>query len=305
MSTPTPRCPSCGADNQIESRFCSSCGAAFPDATQAMPSADEPTRYIPSVPAPTERIPTIGDESRRNTALIVTGLVVLALIIGGLVIASRSGGDGTTDVAGDITEATPVTDQASPEAGGVTTAAPAGPTAPPATQAPTASPSEASPDPLQGVTLYDDCIGYNATNLTVTGGGNLWQLTDGGSILTAHETENDAEKMHAIARRHQRQCFIGRDNSRPNRAEYIVQHFDGDSGLASGSFSEDCIGYDDDDLFIENLGASGWRLRAGNVALLLADNESDAKKMWKLADDNDELCFVGRGTSRVHEYWND
>lgn len=49
--------------------------------------------------------------------------------------------------------------------------------------------------------------------------------TDGRSRMIMLDNEQDAEAALALAKRHKAQCFIGRDNQRPNRCSYIVRYW--------------------------------------------------------------------------------
>lgn len=39
------------------------------------------------------------------------------------------------------------------------------------------------------------------------------------------DNEQDAKAALAMAKQHTSQCFIGRDNKRPNRKDYIIQYW--------------------------------------------------------------------------------
>jgi hypothetical protein len=77
------------------------------------------------------------------------------------------------------------------------------------------------PGPVSG----PDCINYDETNLSIVGGGSLWQVTDGNSILDAFTSEDRAVRGLRVAQQHGSQCFIGRDNTRPDRDRYITEYF--------------------------------------------------------------------------------
>ena len=74
--------------------------------------------------------------------------------------------------------------------------------------------------------------------------------------------------------------------------------------------TNDCIGYDPAALEIEDLGAIGWRLNAGPLALQLYDNEIDALRGLAVASNHTELCFMSRDNTRadrmeyIREFWN-
>ena len=72
----------------------------------------------------------------------------------------------------------------------------------------------------------EDCISYNTRSLRIVDEGvNGWLLTDGRSRMLTLDNEEDATAALALARGHTQQCFIGRDNRRPNRKDYIVEYW--------------------------------------------------------------------------------
>jgi hypothetical protein len=73
---------------------------------------------------------------------------------------------------------------------------------------------------------HEDCIAYDADKLHVVNEGSKgWLLTDGRSRMLMLSSEADADAALKLARKHRYQCFIGRDNNRPNRKDYIVQYW--------------------------------------------------------------------------------
>ena len=74
--------------------------------------------------------------------------------------------------------------------------------------------------------LGEDCISYNAGTLTITDeGAGGWLLSDGSSRMVMLDNRADAEQALGVASGSTRQCFIGRNNSRPNRKDYIVSYW--------------------------------------------------------------------------------
>ena len=72
----------------------------------------------------------------------------------------------------------------------------------------------------------EDCIPYNRGNLKIVNeGANGWLLTDGASRMEMLDDQQDAESALAVAKDYNHQCFIGRDNKRSNRSDYIVQYW--------------------------------------------------------------------------------
>ncbi len=68
---------------------------------------------------------------------------------------------------------------------------------------------------------------YNPANLRIVNEGTSgWLLTDGVSRMLMLNDEADAKDALALAKRYTNQCFIGRDNTRPNRQDYIVDYWE-------------------------------------------------------------------------------
>lgn len=73
--------------------------------------------------------------------------------------------------------------------------------------------------------IGEDCISYNAGSLAITNEGpGGWLLSDGSSRMVMLDNRTDAELALGVASS-TRQCFIGRNNSRPKRKEYIVSYW--------------------------------------------------------------------------------
>lgn len=155
-----------------------------------------------------------------------------------------------------------------------------------------------------------DCIPYDPNTLRIENeGAKGWLLTDGRSRLEMLDNREDAQRALALARRHTMQCFIGRDNHRSDRKSYIVEYWEGDSGLHPAIQGEDCIRYNPSKLHIVNEGANGWLLTDGRSRLLMLDTKSDAEAALRLAKRHTMQCFIGRGNHRpdrkdyIVQYW--
>jgi hypothetical protein len=73
---------------------------------------------------------------------------------------------------------------------------------------------------------HEDCISYDPGSLSIVDEGpNGWLLTDGITRMHMLDSEADAEAALAIAKRHSAHCFIGRNNTRPNRLFYIMEYW--------------------------------------------------------------------------------
>jgi hypothetical protein len=71
------------------------------------------------------------------------------------------------------------------------------------------------------------CVPYDPASLRLvqTQRTGDWQLQRGdGAIFHAFATREDAEAGLAVAREHSQLCYIGKSNTRPNRADYIMEY---------------------------------------------------------------------------------
>jgi hypothetical protein len=168
------------------------------------------------------------------------------------------------------------------------------------------------PPPLASamVLASEDCLPYNPKNLKIVNeGASGWLLTDGSSRMLMLDNQSDAQKALALAQRHTAHCFIGRDNKRTNRIDYIVEYWSGNSGVKTQIATEDCIGYNRANLKIVDLGATGWQLTDGASAMLIVDSQKDAQRALALATRYSQQCFIGRDNKRsnrkdyIVEYW--
>ena len=180
--------------------------------------------------------------------------------------------------------------------------------------------STPSPDEVVAVATFvfpvaqpasEDCVGYNPSNLTVTTSGDAWVLRDGSHGMVLFDTQADAEDGRRVARNWTKLCFIGRDNTEPDRYRYIVTYFTNPSGLPLGPAPEtmDCIPYDPDDLAIYSGPAhpadpenEDWALHSGATPLLFLASEPDALRAEIVASDNTRLCVIGHGNDRPDPY---
>ncbi len=159
------------------------------------------------------------------------------------------------------------------------------------------------------VGVYDkityDAISYNPDNLRIVKETNDWLLTDGRSRMLIFDTEEDAKNGLKVAKRHTRQCFIGRSNKRSNRKDFILSYWDGNSGLRSEPLSkEDKISYNPRNVSVRYDAAAGfWRVveKLSNNQehyMFIADNMADALAMLSVTERYSKTCYIGRGNKR-------
>ncbi|HZM84530.1 MAG TPA: hypothetical protein VFC19_53095 [Candidatus Limnocylindrales bacterium] len=194
-----------------------------------------------------------------------------------------------------------------------------GPASTPALSAPPAatsfpSPVYAAPSVMTATDLGirpTDCVVYATEKLRIASVGERgWRLTDGTREVALLDNKADAEMAVALAKRHKARCFIGRGNTRPNRNDYIVGYWTGNSGIATTiGPQEDCLTYRTTSLRIVNEGAKGWLLTDGASRMDILDSAQDANNALVLARRFSKQCFIGRGNNRpdrkayIVEYW--
>ena len=156
----------------------------------------------------------------------------------------------------------------------------------------------------------EDCLSYNPNNLSIRNEGAAgWLLTDGVSRMLMLDNVTDARNALALAKRHTAHCFVGRDNRRADRQNYIVEYWKGNSGISTNITNEDCISYNENNLSIRNEGAAGWLLTDGSSRMFMLDNRRDAAQTKQIAENNSRQCFIGRGNTRsnrknyIVNYW--
>lgn len=137
-----------------------------------------------------------------------------------------------------------------------------------------------------------------------------WLLTDGNMRMMMFDNKEDARNGLCVARRHNRQCFIGRDNARANRHDYIIEYWAGDSGLPHEPLTRtDAIAYNPGTVVARDRDVDGWEIRDGASAMLLADDLDDALAGLAIVERHTRQCFIGRGNTRPNRknyimmYW--
>lgn len=145
-----------------------------------------------------------------------------------------------------------------------------------------------------------DCLYYNPNDLKIVfEGATGWLLTDGRSRMLMLDNREDAVRALALARRHTAHCFIGRDNTRPNRRDYVHEYWSGDSGIETTINGEDCLKYNPNNLSIVDEGANGWLLTEGGWhRMMMFDNRNDAEEGLAVAKRHTNYCFIGRDNNR-------
>ncbi|MEV0644588.1 hypothetical protein AB0I28_04945 [Phytomonospora sp. NPDC050363] len=169
------------------------------------------------------------------------------------------------------------------------------------TEEPTPTP-EPKPEFHPPVLEPEDCIDYDPDGLTVVDlGADGWRLEDNGNLLTLYDNQDDALRGLDLARHHDRFCFIGRGNARPDPQQFIYEYWLGE-GTSDSDVNEDtCVTYDSDAVRYEASGDT-FSVYAADQPLMLLDNELDAQNAVRLADAYSKMCTIGYWNSRADYY---
>jgi hypothetical protein len=172
----------------------------------------------------------------------------------------------------------------------------------------TATPAPAATPPLVVVAqpAPEDCVSYNPSNLTVAALGDAWVLKDGNHNMKLFDTKSDADNGLKVARNWKQLCFIGRDNSKPDRYRYIIDYWKTASGLPVGlAPTLACVTYNPAQLTIYSGVAhpadpsqDEWALYAGPIPLLFLASEADALRAKIVASGYTQRCIIGHGNDR-------
>jgi hypothetical protein len=122
------------------------------------------------------------------------------------------------------------------------------------------------------------------------------------------ENEVDAQKALAVARQYTRQCFIGRNNLRLKRIDYIFQYWEGHSGLPPAQPQGRCFPYFPYNLRLEE---DSWNSHWTIETIVALANRNDAEKALAIVRQHNARCFIGIDNSYpdlqhdyyILEYW--
>ena len=155
-------------------------------------------------------------------------------------------------------------------------------------------------DPYQVVT--HDELHYDPESLRIIDEGSRgFLLRDGRSRMKMFDNREDAENGKRVARRHTKHGFIGRDNERSDRQDYVIEYWDGNSGLPRRSLTKvDEIPYDPTNVTAIDEDEDGWVITDGNSRMLMASDMNDALAAVRLAQRHQRMGFIGRYNDRNH-----
>jgi hypothetical protein len=136
------------------------------------------------------------------------------------------------------------------------------------------------------------------------GRGN-YLVTDGKNRLAMAATRKAAERMAAVASRHEYHCFIGRDSGDGTVVEYWKGRSDVDVEMPPPA---DCQSYNQERLRSTKEGG-GFVISDGATRLLTLSTRGEVRQALKWARKHKKRCFIGRDNQRwdhsdyVMSYW--
>jgi hypothetical protein len=149
-----------------------------------------------------------------------------------------------------------------------------------------------------------DCSAYDPSHISIldeaAGSSLIYPFETSFSRMASFDTHADAVNGLALYQRFSSVCYVGRHNSRANRAAYIFPYWLYPTGRSTTVQPEDCEPYTPSTLGVTSAGASGWTLSAGTRQLMLLDTAEDANTMLSVARSYSNQCFIGRGNTRAN-----
>ena len=170
----------------------------------------------------------------------------------------------------------------------------------PATPMPTDGPSvilTINPGLLLAWPSPPDCIAHDPNNVRIVASTGLWQIADGSHYLLAYKREVDAQAGLALAKAYKEHCFIGRNNTRPDREAYIIDYWLSPVVSSPAIVAPDCLKHDPAQIKAFDRGSIGWRVEAGSEAIAIFDTKADADKAVLVYKHYNRHCYIGRDYS--------
>lgn len=147
----------------------------------------------------------------------------------------------------------------------------------------------------------EDCVSYSPSKASVRydTGMNAYVVEAGSvtvMILYGSDGSDLGDKGLALAKRYSKHCYLGRKNTREEKASFVFDYWRNQvSGAASVPGAEDdCSAYDPKNLTVEDMGnGDGWRVKDHDHVLHLFDNERDARNGKLVLGKYKSMCNLG------------
>ena len=167
----------------------------------------------------------------------------------------------------------------------------------------TSTPKPASTGTTQATSDWPspaDCVSYNPNNLKVDGTGatGTFIVSDGSTVVERlhGQTDQVGQQALALAKRYRTHCYIGRNNHRASKGDYIFDYWRDPSGQNTtiAGLDDACSPYNNKNLTVEDMGGGdGWRVKDHDHVLHLFDNGTDAQNGNKVLLKYTQICSIG------------
>jgi hypothetical protein len=159
------------------------------------------------------------------------------------------------------------------------------------------------------VVAPNDCSGYDPASIGITQALNppLWTVVGGSELFFNLESQADANDAATLMRAYNTLCFVGRNNQRPNRKDFIV-HYWQPVMPAPVLATIDCQSYNAAAITSFNAGAAGWEITDGTTIVAFLDTQADVNTLLPVVRQNSSRCYIGRAhasnpSNTVVTYW--
>ena len=132
-------------------------------------------------------------------------------------------------------------------------------------------------------------------------------MTGGNELFFDLESDADANDAATLMRAYNTLCFVGRNNQRPNRKDFIVDYF---QPVAPPPVlaTIDCQPYNPATVTSLSAGADGSEITDGTTIVAFLDTQLDANALLAVVRQHSSRCYIGRAHSSnpsntVITYW--
>ena len=153
------------------------------------------------------------------------------------------------------------------------------------------SKAELHPDP-EPITLKEDCISHDLSNVKVIKDGSHWIITDGRIRMFAFKDKDEADRSLEIIKHYKmdKSCFVGRPD--PSFSYMLVE----DKSPENSIVDEDCIGFNLNNIEVKKIGERYKIVDGSNYLFDFEDKKDEADKSLAIIEKYgfNQTCYVGR-----------
>jgi hypothetical protein len=150
------------------------------------------------------------------------------------------------------------------------------------------------PNPADCIT-YDPAAASIVTLLAIAPNTPTYQVKSASTVILSFKRLVDAQEGLKVVQSYKQHCWIGRGNSRPNPESYTMHYWLNTVQNSPAIADADCFAHTSAGLVIEDMGASGWRLRHNNELITYFDTKEDAQDGVLVFKHFNRHCYLGRG----------